>query len=500
VEQGLTRLEGISLDADRMESALRESMAGVERRVEEDFALFGKDLAARQASFEADFKDDSARVKSAVKDLESDLNALKSKAYADVSEKLKIFEDEFFADLRQRSDDANERFAVWRAEMDERLEASIREADAARAETDRAWSEEARARLAETQGRVQEQLDKLGAQVDAHRSAISERVGEADEALSSLKASVKADLDDARAAANAFMAAELDRWKHDASERVRGAERQAEADGKALEEVTERARAAFTEARATVLAHAEAWKKEYAESMRAAETEHSAAIAALGDSFKADVAAISDNWEKERRKVIEAAKLERDALSKDVRALSDEVGRFRQELAQKTSQALDDFNRSYDGMAQDAARRARESVAAMGAAVEDYRREARLLQEGFDAAKAQMAGSLESERKARVKAFEEMDGQIKAFQAQTKLFERADELKASLGEAVEAMKADLARVESRRAEMAELETQYSRVKRLEDELGQKIAKFLAEKRRLDAMEDDFKRLLALSQT
>ncbi|HPM72624.1 MAG TPA: hypothetical protein PLE25_06605 [Spirochaetales bacterium] len=500
VEQGLTRLEGIRLDADRMESALRESMAGVERRVEEDFALFGKDLAARQASFEADFKDDSARVKSAVKDLESDLNALKSKAYADVSEKLKIFEDEFFADLRQRSDDANERFAVWRAEMDERLEASIREADAARAETDRAWSEEARARLAETQGRVQEQLDKLGAQVDAHRSAISERVGEADEALSSLKASVKADLDDARAAANAFMAAELDRWKHDASERVRGAERQAEADGKALEEVTERARAAFTEARATVLAHAEAWKKEYAESMRAAETEHSAAIAALGDSFKADVAAISDNWEKERRKVIEAAKLERDALSKDVRALSDEVGRFRQELAQKTSQALDDFNRSYDGMAQDAARRARESVAAMGAAVEDYRREARLLQEGFDAAKAQMAGSLESERKARVKAFEEMDGQIKAFQAQTKLFERADELKASLGEAVEAMKADLARVESRRAEMAELETQYSRVKRLEDELGQKIAKFLAEKRRLDAMEDDFKRLLALSQT
>ncbi|HPB66378.1 MAG TPA: hypothetical protein PLW80_07445, partial [Spirochaetales bacterium] len=220
----------------------------------------------------------------------------------------------------------------------------------------------------------------------------------------------------------------------------------------------------------------------------------------LGDSFKADVAAISDNWEKERRKVIEAAKLERDALSKDVRALSDEVGRFRQELAQKTSQALDDFNRSYDGMAQDAARRARESVTAMGAAVEDYRREARLLQEGFDAAKAQMAGSLESERKARVKAFEEMDGQIKAFQAQTKLFERADELKASLGEAVEAMKADLARVESRRAEMAELETQYSRVKRLEDELGQKIAKFLAEKRRLDAMEDDFKRLLALSQT
>ena len=204
VEQGLSRLEGVRLDADRMETALREAMAGVERRVEEDFALFGKDLASRQASFEEEFRGESARVRTAVKDLESDLNVLKSKAYADVSEKLKIFEDEFFSDLRARSEDANEKFAVWRADMDERLASAIREADASRAETDKAWSEEARARRAETQGRIQEQLDKLVSQVDAHRSAISERVGEADDALSSLKAGVKADLDDARAAADAI--------------------------------------------------------------------------------------------------------------------------------------------------------------------------------------------------------------------------------------------------------------------------------------------------------
>ena len=499
VEQGLSRLEGVRLDADRMEAALRDSMAGVERRVEEDFSLFGKDLAARQAAFENEFRGDSARVKSAVKDLESDLNALKSKAYADVSEKLKIFEDEFFDDLRSRSEDANEKFAVWRAGMDESLEAAIREADASRAETDKTWSEEARARLAETQARLQEQLDKLTDQVDAHRSAISERVGEADGALSSLKAAVKADLDDARAAADAYMNAELERWKHDAGERVRSAERQSESEAKELAQVTDLARARFEEARAAIAEDSGAWKKQFADAMTAAESERAAAVAALVDSFKTDVAVISDNWEKERRKVIESAKLERDSLAKDVRSLSDEVGRFRQELAQKTAQALDDFARSYDGLAQDAVRKARESAEAMSAAVEEYRRESRSLKDGFDAAKAQIAGSMDEERRNREKAFEEMDRQVKAFQTQTKLFDRADELKADLSEAMETMKADLSRVESRRAEMAELETQYSRVKRLEDELGQKIAKFLAEKRRLDAMEDDFKRLISLSQ-
>lgn len=499
VEQGLSRLEGVRFDADRMEKALRDAMGGVERRVEEDFALFGKDLAARQASFEEEFKGESARVKVAVKSLDSDLNALKSKAYADVSEKLKIFEDEFFADLRNRSEDANEKFAVWRAEMDERLSSSIREADAARAETDKAWSEDARSKLAETQNRIQEQLDKLAAQVDAHRSAISERVGEADDALSTLKSAVKADLDDARAAADAYLNTELDRWKHELGERVRSAERQAETDTKSLADGADSARARFEQAKVAILSETVTWKKEFVSAMKGAEAERLASVAALAESFKTDVASISDDWEKERRKVLEAAKVERESLSRDVRSLADDVGRFRQELVQKTAQALDDFTRSYEGLAQDAMRKARESTAAMSATIDDYKRDSRTLQEGFEILKTQMGVSIEDEKKNRQKAFEEMDKQVKAFQTQTRLFERADELKANLSDAMEAMKVDLSRVESRRAEMAELETQYGRVKRLEDELGQKIARFLAEKRRLDAMEEDFKRLISLSQ-
>lgn len=499
VEQGLSRLEAVRLDADRMEKALRDSMAGVERRVGEDFALFGKDLAARQASFEAEFKAESARVHAAVKDLDADINALKSKAYADVSEKLKIFEDEFFADLHARREDADSRFATWRTEMDERLAASVREADAARETVNKAWADESRAALAQAQARVQDQLGKLTAQVDAHRQAIGERVAESGEALVSLRASVKADLDDARQAADAFLNAELERWKHESAERVRGAERQSELDGKALADATDAAKARFEAARSALESESQAWKKEFSAAIKTAEAERQSAVSSLAESFKTDVAAIADNWEKERRKVVESAKLERDALVRDVRTLSDEVGRFRQELAQKTAQALDDFSRSYEGLSQDAARKTREAVSTMNAAIEDYRREAKALKEGFESAKAQAASSLDEERKEREKAFAEMDRQVKAFQAQTRLFERADELKASLGEAMESMKADLTRVEARRAEMAELETQYVRVKRLEDELGQKIARFLAEKRRLDTMEDDFKRLLSLSQ-
>jgi chromosome segregation ATPase len=499
VEQGLTRLESVRFDADRMEKALRDAMAGVERRVEEDFALFGKDLADRQSAFALDFKNEAARVRAGVKDLENDLNALKAKAYSDVSAKLKIFEDEFFTDLRERRKDADDKFAQWRADMDDRLAAAIREADAAREELDKNWTEEAKASLVETQARVIEQLSKISTQVDAHRQAISERVGEADDALSSLKAAVKADMDDARNAANAYLNAELDRFKHDSGERIQEAERSALKDARQLEEDARAARARYEAAKTAIEAEAKEHRGTFSVAMKSAETERTAALEALAESFKTEASAIGADWEKEKKKIIDTAKTEREALTRDVRSLSDEIGRFRQELSQKTTQALDDFNRSYESLSNDTTRKVRDTTQAMSSSIEDFKREAKTLKDTLEGTRTQMAAALEDEKKTRDRVFSEMDKQIKAFQSQTKLFERADDLKHSLGNAMESMKADLARVESRRAEMAELETQYGRIKRLEDELAQKIARFLAEKRRLDTMEDDFKRLLTLSQ-
>ncbi len=499
VEQGLDRLEAMRMDADRMEKALRDAMGGVERRVGEDFALFGKDLAARQAAFEEEFRGESARVKSSVQDLENDLNALKSRAYANVSEKLKVFEDEFFADLRKRREDADERFSAWRVEMDEKLAQSQREAVETRSESEKAWTDEQRAALAQTQSRVQEQMDKLAAQVEAHRDAISERVSEADGALASLKAAVKADLDDARAAADAFLNAELERWKHDGGERLRMAERAASEDAKALEAASGKARERFESAAAAVLADAAKWKEHFTAAHAKAHNEQAAAIQALGLSFKTESAAISSDWDKEKKRILETAKTEREAIARDVRSLGDEVSRFRQEFAQKTAQALDDLGRSYDGLSSDAARKVADAQAAMAASLEEYRRDAKTIRDNLDSTRQLMSAGLSEEKKTRETLFTDMDKQIKAFQNQTKLFDRADELKASLGESIEAMKADMARAESRRAEMAELETQYGRVKRLEDELSQKIARFFAEKRRIDTLEDDFKRLLAMSQ-
>jgi DNA repair exonuclease SbcCD ATPase subunit len=94
---------------------------------------------------------------------------------------------------------------------------------------------------------------------------------------------------------------------------------------------------------------------------------------------------------------------------------------------------------------------------------------------------------------------EEIRRELKEFSSQSKLFEKTDELRTNLERSMEALKSDLAGIEERRSEAAQLETEFIKIRRLEDEVNNKMTRFLTEKNHLDIMEKDFNHLIQTSQ-
>jgi len=94
---------------------------------------------------------------------------------------------------------------------------------------------------------------------------------------------------------------------------------------------------------------------------------------------------------------------------------------------------------------------------------------------------------------------DDLEKREKDFAARTRVFERADEFSAKISLDLEQLKAGLAKTEIQRGELQEIEAQMDRVRKLEDEINQKMNRFLAERKRIDSMEEDFKRLLSISQ-
>jgi chromosome segregation ATPase len=93
----------------------------------------------------------------------------------------------------------------------------------------------------------------------------------------------------------------------------------------------------------------------------------------------------------------------------------------------------------------------------------------------------------------------ELDKRVKGFVTQTKIFERADELKIQFETRIEEMKRDMEKLQVQRKEVEDLESQVVSMKKTVDGVGGKLGKLLAERGRIEDMDSDFKKLLNISK-
>lgn len=500
IEAKFARLEAVNVDIGALETALRGSMAQAEERVENDFAAFGAALKDRNAQFEAGFGAETAKLRESMGAVETELDALKARAYDNVSEKLKVFEDEFFADLKARSEAIDSRLAGWKADLDKSLAELAAAGAAERSEAEKATLEELKARMAETQTKVLEQLEKMRDRVQGIADGIEAQSGLARESLEALKTNVQQDAQDALKNTDAFVEGELSRFTLESQNRIKAAEAELtarlgeldksvggeEARIAGTREATEAACAAYTEGFSKSVAEADA-------KVRADFAAFQAATKELSESLKGD-------YEKERDGYMKESQAQRDRISKELSSLADRTAELRQDLSSRINQALEGFSRGYESLLADIAKKQRETEAQAEAKLRDFHDAAQDLSLSIEAAKAQALGKVETDAARLSQLLSDIDKEQKSYIAETKVFDRTDELKASLTEAIGQMKSDLASLDGRKAELAEIENQLGRVKRLEDEVNQKVARFLAEKKRIDALEDDFGKLAQVSDS
>ncbi len=123
VDYRIKTLEESGPDVEALKDSLVQSMEKVAAGVRSQMKVMASELVAGWTTEIAASSSAREQVRSGVAELEQGLSDLKTRAYQDVSGKLSVFEDEFFADLRKRSTGMQERVATWQEEMDGRFTA-----------------------------------------------------------------------------------------------------------------------------------------------------------------------------------------------------------------------------------------------------------------------------------------------------------------------------------------------------------------------------------------
>ena len=157
----LGRLDEAGAEIEGLEQTLRTSIDNAALRADAEFAKYVQKQQQSQANFVQEMTTQADSVAAKMQTLESSLNELKEKAYDNVSEKLKLFEDDFFRDLAKRSDMIDENITQWKAGFDSRLTNMADEYEQERREVEGKYSETLKERLAAVQSKFHEQSVRL---------------------------------------------------------------------------------------------------------------------------------------------------------------------------------------------------------------------------------------------------------------------------------------------------------------------------------------------------
>ena len=220
------RLETLADDARKLDAELRRSMQDVISRIQEDFSRYELDSAgARKVEFDK-FSAAAASLRKDMGEIEKELSTLRSAAYDNVSEKLKGFEDDFFADLSRRSGEIDQRLIEWQDGIGSRLSRMGEEAENERRELERGLTEEMRKQLAARDERLVTSLERLKAGTSAFGERIRGEMNAADESMVSLKEQLVGSLEEARRGAEIFIKAEIGKHSLTAAETVKQYQRE----------------------------------------------------------------------------------------------------------------------------------------------------------------------------------------------------------------------------------------------------------------------------------
>jgi chromosome segregation ATPase len=222
------RLTGLADDAARLEQELRRSMQDAVGKVKDDFGRFVEDSRGAQQDAAEEFDSQIRALQTRVDAAEQDLDSLREKACENVSEKIKIFEDDFFADLDRRSVEIDRQMNEWHGGLDARLAVIAEEGALERRQTESRLAEELRAGLSAQGERLVAGLEQLKAETAGFEKDIREEMRNADESRQSFQEQLDRDLEETRSAAESEVKTKIGQFSLDMSETLRRSQRELE--------------------------------------------------------------------------------------------------------------------------------------------------------------------------------------------------------------------------------------------------------------------------------
>lgn len=487
-----------SSDVNLLEEQLRGSMEKIKSEIANEFETFSHEQQEKQNAFEQAVQQGTADISNGLQNLETELNNLKAQATTNVSEKLKLFEDDFFNDLNKKGEFVNVELNKWTESMEERLNTLAAASEDDRHKIELQYAEDMKVRLAEFADRFKDQTGRFETQLQSLDSSLQDKLAEYETNIKEFVDQSQAALDEAKVSSNEHIRAALDTHSAEIQEQLGNQRRDLTAQIKTIFTDVDSTREKTEASLESVKTDFETWRERLSVQFNEYKEAFDEKIANLESSSKEKLEQVGSSFSVDIENYTAKAREEKDRIANELDDLRSQMDRSVAGFDARATEAMEEFKKSYEGMLEETAQKIREQNMEADQKMRDLKAQAQEIRDKTEATQEKMRLKMQTDANAINLTMDDVDKRLKAFVQQTQLFDKADELKNDLEGKLEALKTEITRVESFRQVANDLEQEFLKIRRMEDEVSQKLNKFGTEKKRIEIIEDNFNNLLTMS--
>ncbi len=497
-EYRLERINGIGQDIDKLETNFRRLIELAEQRINADFDKFRVESNEAQQEFELQSTESFQALKEGLESIDNELNILKKNAYDNVSEKLKLFEDDFFSDIGKRSEAMSESMIDWQQEFENQLTELRINVEKNRLSVESRYAEDMKEHISATQERYREQILRLEESMKSTEGEYVDRLQQIETNLHTFLDEQRKEFESAKVDSEDYFKAELNNYGEISSERLKRFEREVGAQLAQLEQSVSSSQEETSSSLEGLLGDLSSWRERLNTQFQENRDIYNEKFDVFHQSAQDQIAQVEQVFTTDVTNYINLAKEERNNITVDIEDLKSQAHNSLEAYESRSAEMLDGFKKAYEAMLEDTQKRIRgenndaeQKVRALKTMVQDVRQESEEMQE-------KMVLKIQTEANLLKMSMDDIDKKLKQFVAQTQLFEKTDEMKNELENQMQDLRTQLTRFENFKQVTDSIESQFSKIRKLDDETITRMQRLSAEKNRIDALETDFSKLVALS--
>lgn len=487
-------------DIDKLSTEIEKAQESVKDRILQNFGKYTYTMQEKYNGFEKHFSERTNALSGRLQEITGQLTALREEAQAALSEKLNLFETDFSSELTRKSDALSSDIQKLRNDVTERLTLMGSESESARKDLEDAYKQDLKARLAQTAEEYKGIFAKFKDEIAALEQNLERRIAASDDALTAYNGQFQDMIDQTKEKAQAYMRNELSELKLELQEAVRQQNAEVEAATKDIKNWMDAVKQDSGTQLEAAKTDFETWKTRINQQLAETRTMLDEKIGNFTALTKQAIEGISAKYASSYKDF----SVKNDEAFKDIQQkineLTEKMQGAENAFDAQVHTITDNLTRNADQLTNELDKRINNATGEANHSLDSIRELVHGLRTEVEETQHDLFEKIRRDSDQLTQTIEEIDKRQNAFITQTRVFDRADELKADLEQNIEKLKAEVTRFEIYRNTMDDLSLKYEKVTHLEEEATQKIARFMGERKHIEILENDFAKLTVISDS